>query len=103
MGKENYLSQGNMSKERLNQTSGASLHGISEREMPIKSSANKNPLDESLAHPDRPTLYIEGLTAFLRKEYYRRMGVYCNGANDEEDKLMKFWFNYVSDDGKKAY
>ena len=31
------------------------------------------------------------------------MGVYCNGANDEEDKLIKFWFNYVSTDGKKEY
>ena len=76
---------------------------MSERDKPIKTNVNKNPLDESLAHPDRPTIYIDGLTAFLRKEYYRRMGVYCNGAADEEDELSKFWYNYVSEDGKKAY
>ena len=100
----NYMSAGNLSKERLNQTSGASLPGISERDrLPLKPQVNKSQHDDSLAHPDRPTIRIEGLTDFLRKEYYRRMGVYCNGANDEEDKLTKFWFNNVSTDGKKEY
>ena len=41
-------------------------------------------LEKSSAHPGRPAIRVEGLLAFLRKEYYRRNGVYSNGAMNEQ-------------------
>lgn len=45
----------------------------------------------------RPPKRLERLTDFLRGEYYRRMGVYCNGARNEEAKLVRFWREHVSE------
>ena len=42
-------------------------------------------------------MHIEGLTAFLRKEYYRRMGIYLNGGRKEEGLLLNFWKDHVSE------
>ena len=54
-------------------------------------------VDDSAAAIDRHARHVEGLTDFLRKEYYRRMGVYCNGAAKEDEMLLKFWRDHVSD------
>ena len=34
---------------------------------------------------------------FLRKEYYRRMGIYLNGGRKEEGLLFNFWKDNVSE------
>ena len=60
-----------------------------------------NNLGDSVAHPDRPPIRLQGLTAFLRKDYYRKLGVYINRARDEPKKLLEFWKDYVSAEYKK--
>ena len=42
-------------------------------------------------------MHVEGLTDFLRKEYYRRMGIYLNGGRKEEGLLLNFWKEHVSE------
>ena len=106
-----------LSKGQIHQTSGQSLVGISERDG--RNPYNSNRIDDSAAAIDRDPMaktliassypkeeerkdkervdYIPNLTEFLRKEYYRRMGVYCNGARDEEKMLFDFWKNHVSE------
>lgn len=37
----------------------------------------------------------------MRKEYYRKLGVYINRARDEPKKLLEFWKDYVSAEYKK--
>lgn len=101
-----------LSKGQIHQTSGQSLVGISERDG--RNAYNSNHIDDSAAAIDRGLKatshvvdsypqegtkpeYLEGLTEFLRKEYYRRLGVYCNGARDEDRMLIDFWRNHVSE------
>lgn len=58
-------------------------------------------LADSVAAADRPPIALDGLTPFLRKEYYRKLGVYINRARDEQSKLLDFWKSYVSTDYRK--
>jgi len=53
-------------------------------------------MEESVAPEDRQAQTIDGLTAFLRKEYFRRLGVYINKSDKEYDALCKFWKDNVS-------
>lgn len=53
-------------------------------------------MEESVAPDDRKAQLVEGLTAFLRKEYFRRLGVYINKSDKEFDALCKFWKDNVS-------
>ena len=50
-----------------------------------------------MADKHRPAAYLEGLTQFLRDEYYRKLGVYINRSDDESIKLIKFWKDNVSE------
>lgn len=59
--------------------------------------ATSNNLDESTAAIGRPPTHVPGLTDFLRKEYYRRMGIYLNGGRKEEGLLLNFWKDNVSE------
>ena len=54
-------------------------------------------LEESVAAHDRPPRRVAGLTAFLRREYYRKLGVYINRSRGESDKLKQFWKDHVSE------
>lgn len=45
----------------------------------------------------RPPQHEAGLTEFLRREYYRRMGIYLNGSMKEEGLLLNFWKDHVSE------
>lgn len=58
-------------------------------------------LEDSTAAPDRPPRRIAGLTPFLRKEYYRVVGIYINRSRGESDKLKQFWKENVSETYKK--
>ena len=58
-------------------------------------------IDDSTAALGRPPTHIEGLTDFLRKEYYRRMGIYLNGGRKEFGLLFNFWKDHVSETYKK--
>ena len=58
-------------------------------------------IDDSTAALGRPPTHIEGLTDFLRKEYYRRMGIYMNGGRKEFGLLFNFWKDHVSETYKK--
>jgi hypothetical protein len=55
--------------------------------------AESSKLEDSVAAMDRQPRRIEGLTQFLRKEYYRMVGIYINRARDEHKFLMDFWRN----------
>ena len=33
----------------------------------------------------------------MRREYYRRMGIYLNGGRKEEGLLLNFWKDHVSE------
>ena len=57
-------------------------------------------MEESLAHPARPPMYIENLTDWLRKEYFRKNGVYCNGSNGEFKLLSDLWKFHISERNK---
>jgi hypothetical protein len=50
-----------------------------------------------VAATDRAPATIDGLTAFLRKEYYRMRGIYINRARDESKILFQFWKDTISD------
>lgn len=54
-------------------------------------------LEESTAAMGRPAVHIPKLTEFLRKEYYRRNGIYLNGAQKEPGLLLNFWKDHVSE------
>lgn len=54
-------------------------------------------LEESTAALGRAPIHVDGLTEFLRKEYYRRMGIYLNGGRKEEGILFNFWKEHVSE------
>ena len=58
---------------------------------------NSAQIDDSTAALGRPPQHVEGLTMFLRKEYYRRMGIYSNGGRKEEGLLFNFWKDNVSE------
>jgi hypothetical protein len=58
-------------------------------------------LEDSTAAPDRPPRRLNGLTPFLRKEYYRVVGIYINRSRGESDKLKQFWKDHVSETYKK--
>lgn len=49
--------------------------------------SHSNKLEDSTAAPDRPPRRVQGLTAFLRKEYYRVKGIYINNSRGESDLL----------------
>jgi len=51
---------------------------------PLKVTRNQSNIDESTAAMGRPPAHVPGLTDFLRREYYRRMGIYLNGGRKEE-------------------
>jgi adenosyl cobinamide kinase/adenosyl cobinamide phosphate guanylyltransferase len=53
-------------------------------------------MEESVAPEDRQAIQIDGLTDFLRKEYFRRLGVYINKSENEYTALCKFWKDNVS-------
>jgi adenosyl cobinamide kinase/adenosyl cobinamide phosphate guanylyltransferase len=53
-------------------------------------------MEESVAPEDRAAIYIDGLTDFLRKEYFRKLGVYINKSENEFSSLSKFWKDNVS-------
>lgn len=59
--------------------------------------ATSNKLEESTAALGRAPIHVDGLTEFLRKEYYRRMGIYLNGGRKEEGILFNFWKEHVSE------
>ena len=59
-------------------------------------------MEDSTAAMNRQPMRIPGLSVFLRKEYYRRLGVYINRARDEHKKLHEFWKDYVSEMYKEA-
>jgi hypothetical protein len=59
--------------------------------------AGSTNIDESTAAIGRPPRHIPGLTDFLRREYYRRMGIYLNGGRKEEGLLHTFWKDNVSE------
>ena len=54
-------------------------------------------LEDSLAHPDRKPEKVKGLTEFLRKEYFRKNGVYCNGSANELTLLSDLWKFHISE------
>jgi hypothetical protein len=96
-----------MSRNNAHHASGQSLVGSSGEYHPtsgqaqgrpvIQGRATSNKLDESTAALGRPPTHIDGLTDFLRKEYYRRMGIYLNGGRKEEGLLLNFWKDHVSE------
>ena len=45
---------------------------------------------------DRAPVKIPNLVEFLRREYYRRLGIYTVGGRQEFDLLFNFWKEYVS-------
>ena len=53
-------------------------------------------MEESTQFKDGEGEYQEGLTDFLRSEYFRRYGIFVNGAQDEYDRLRDFWKDNVS-------
>ena len=57
--------------------------------------AQSNKFEESFKGRDRAPQWIAGLTEFLTKEHYKRIGVFCK----KESGLFNFWKRYVS----KAY
>jgi hypothetical protein len=63
--------------------------------------AGSSKLEDSTAAPNRPPRRIAGLTPFLRKEYYRVVGIYINRSRGESEKLKEFWKDYVSETYKK--
>ena len=63
--------------------------------------ATHSNVEESTAALGRMPQHIEGLTEFLRKEYYRRMGIYLNGGRKEHGCLLNFWKDHVSETYKK--
>ena len=63
--------------------------------------SGSNKLEDSTAAPNRPPRRITGLTPFLRKEYYRVVGIYINRSRGESEKLKEFWKDYVSETYKK--
>jgi hypothetical protein len=63
--------------------------------------AASHKLEDSTAAPDRPPRRLNGLTPFLRKEYYRVVGIYINRSRAESDKLKQFWKDSVSETYKK--
>ena len=54
-------------------------------------------MEDSLAHPNRKAEHIPGLTDFLRKEYFRKNGVYCNGSANELMLLSDLWKFHISE------
>lgn len=48
--------------------------------------------EDTVQHPDRPPIIIDGLTEFLKNEHFKRLGVIGNNA----DTLFKFWKDSVS-------
>lgn len=75
-----------------------SLHNSSQEQVRGLGSAQARPdLHASSVQPKR----VEGLTEFLRKEYYRRMGIYLNGGRKEEGLLFNFWKDHVSEQYRK--
>ena len=90
-----------LSKTGMHNVSGQSLIGSSGEYHPPTGMthaprAPSNKLEESTVAFGRPPQHVEGLTAFLRKEYYRRMGIYLNGGRKEEGLLLNFWKDNVS-------
>ena len=57
-------------------------------------------LEDSIAHPARPPKYIEHLTEWLRREYFRKNGVYCNGSTGEFKLLSDLWKFHISEKNK---
>ena len=45
-------------------------------------------------------MYLENLTDWLRKEYFRKNGVYCNGSTGEFKLLSDLWKFHISERGK---
>ena len=83
-----------LSKTGINHQSGASIPRSF-------NGGDSQTLNQSVAAHDRPPMRIQGLTVFLRKEYYRKVGVYINRARDETKKLIEFWKDYVSAEYKR--
>ena len=63
----------------------------------LRVARNQSNLEESTAAMNRPPQLVKGLTEFLRREYYRRMGIYLNGGRKEEGLLLNFWKDHVSE------
>ena len=57
-------------------------------------------LEDSIAHPARPPRRIEHLTEWLRREYFRKNGVYCNGSTGEFKLLSDLWKFHISEKNK---
>ena len=87
------------------------VHGASANSISIISSGNQGKgfqaratgsrIEDSTAAADRPPTRVPGLTDFLRKEYYRRMGIYLNGGRKEEKLLVDYWKEHVSETFRK--
>ena len=60
-----------------------------------------NKLADSVAATDRKPMIVEDLVVFLRKEYYRVIGIYINRARDEHKKLFTFWKEHISETYRK--
>ncbi len=63
--------------------------------------ATSSKLEDSIAAADRPPRRVTGLTAFLRKEYFRTHGIYIKGSRGESEKLKLFWKDNVSETYRK--
>ena len=59
--------------------------------------ATTSNIEESTAALGRAPQLVPGLTEFLRREYYRRMGIYLNGSLKEHGCLLNFWKDHVSE------
>ena len=91
-----------LNRSNAHQLSGQSLIGSSTEILPgatntFKPQRTASKLEDSTAAPGRPPAHIQGLTEFLRREYYRRMGIYLNGSQKEEGLLLNFWKDHVSE------
>ena len=95
-----------LNRSNVHQASGQSLIGssgevhtaiITGPNTQLKVNRVQSNLEDSTAHAGRPPIHLPGLTDFLRKEYYRRMGIYLNGGRKEEGLLLNFWKDHVSE------
>ena len=78
--------------------SSGEYHPPSRNQLQVQgATATSAKLEESTAALGRAPGRLEGLTEFLRKEYYRRMGIYLNGGRKEEGILFNFWKEHVSE------
>ena len=87
----------NLNRMGAHQISGPSLHSSGDHHARLPGGQKPgNTIEESVAAMDRPPMEVEGLFEFLRKEYYRRMGIYINGSKNDANKLFDFWKENVS-------